>query len=375
MRRSTAVRRLAEMADVAADRLRLRDSDLGWPLEELWVTDDLLEHRSELEAGSVVLVLDLAPDELPWLASHPVAEWVGTELRLGKRPFLWSYRPALWPVWNRRHRRVARFWSTRSGIESAVLDALGAGRVEEAPVVEPSTDELVDPDGGLGSLEGVGAGVDPKPVQVLRHARRRLGVQLEGLDVALVLPGPHEEDRMGSDHSSRFTSGGWKFRGSFAWRPLSSVSRSRCYFLGWGGGTDRPRPGPPAKTEDAVVVIRSGLSRGRPRAPDQERHFLLASSRLRQSSRRSAEGHREASIEDPRRSDSEDGRGFRRGRTEGHRPSKVCRSSSAAAGPWAVGRPDIVLDTPMGGCWPAALLVKRWSFEPGDAEPLLPDLQ
>ena len=132
------------MAGVATDRLRLRDTDLGWPLEELWVAGDLLEHGSELEAGSVVLVLDLPPQELPWLATHPTAEWVGADLRLGKRPFLWSYRPALWPVWNQRHRRAARFWSTRSGIEAAVLDALGAGRVDDARIVEPSTDELVD---------------------------------------------------------------------------------------------------------------------------------------------------------------------------------------------------------------------------------------
>ena len=132
------------MADAAADHLRLRDTDLGWPLEELWVSGDLLEPRSELEAGSVVLVLDLPPEELPWLAIHPAAEWVGAGLRLGKRPFLWAYRPALWPVWNHRHRRAARFWSARSGTEAAVLDALGAGRVDDVPIVEPPTDELAD---------------------------------------------------------------------------------------------------------------------------------------------------------------------------------------------------------------------------------------
>ena len=38
----------------------------------------------------------------------------------------------------------ARFWSARSGIDAAVLDALGAGRVDDAAIVEPSTDELVD---------------------------------------------------------------------------------------------------------------------------------------------------------------------------------------------------------------------------------------
>lgn len=141
---STAVRHLVEMATVANDRLPLRDSELGWPLEELWVGGDLLVHRSHLEAGSVVLVLDLPPEELPWLAMHPVAEWVGAQLRLGKRPFLWSYRPILWPVWNQRHRRVARFWSARSGIDAAVLDALRDGRVDDVPIVEPSTNELED---------------------------------------------------------------------------------------------------------------------------------------------------------------------------------------------------------------------------------------
>ena len=89
-----------------------------------------------------------------------------------------------------------------------------------------------------------------------------------------------------------------------------------------------------------------------------------------------AEGHREEFIiEDPRRSDTQDRRSFRRGRTEGHGPSEVSRSASAAAGPWAVQRPDIVFHTPMRRCRAAALLVERRSFEPGDGKPLLPNLQ
>jgi hypothetical protein len=140
---STVVRHLVEMATVADDRLLLRDSELGWPLEELWVGGDLLEPGSDLEAGSVVLVLDLPPEELPWLAMHPAGEWVGAQ-PLGKRPFLWSYRPVLWPVWNQRHRRVARIWSARSRIDTAVLDALRDGRVDDVVIVEPSTDELAE---------------------------------------------------------------------------------------------------------------------------------------------------------------------------------------------------------------------------------------
>jgi hypothetical protein len=42
VKRSTAIGHLVEMAAVATDRLRLRDPDIGWPLEEMWVTGDLI---------------------------------------------------------------------------------------------------------------------------------------------------------------------------------------------------------------------------------------------------------------------------------------------------------------------------------------------
>ncbi len=130
------------MATVAGDRLRLRDSDVGWPLEEMWAGGELLEDRQQLEAGTVVLVLDLPPDALPWLAMHPTPEWIGAELRLGKRPFLWAYRPALWPVWNQRHRRLVRFWTARDGTDTAVIDALRERRLGDLPIAEPADAEL-----------------------------------------------------------------------------------------------------------------------------------------------------------------------------------------------------------------------------------------
>ncbi|MGF1599147.1 MAG: hypothetical protein ACFCVK_19890 [Acidimicrobiales bacterium] len=42
MKPSTAVRHLVEMAAEASDLLRLRDTDIGWPLEESWVAGELL---------------------------------------------------------------------------------------------------------------------------------------------------------------------------------------------------------------------------------------------------------------------------------------------------------------------------------------------
>jgi hypothetical protein len=139
---STAVGHLVEMADVATDRLRLRDTSIGWPLEELWVAGELLDLPTELEAATVVLAIDAPPDEVPWLAKHPAGEWAGSELRLGKRPFFWAYRPSVWPVWNHQHRRVARVWSAAGGADVRVLDALRRRDREGLQVVEPSDAEL-----------------------------------------------------------------------------------------------------------------------------------------------------------------------------------------------------------------------------------------
>jgi len=144
VKRSTAIGHLVEMAEVASERLRLRDSDIGWPLEELWVTGDLLSLTDTLGAGSVVVVLDVPADELPWLALHPAGEWVGDQLRLGKRPIRWCYRPLAWPVWNYDHRRLVRFWSARDGLDDSVIDALRSRRLDQLTVIEPSTEQLVE---------------------------------------------------------------------------------------------------------------------------------------------------------------------------------------------------------------------------------------
>ncbi len=53
MRRATAVRHLVEMAEVASEDLRLRETTFGWPLVSLWVTGELLGGADDLEVASV----------------------------------------------------------------------------------------------------------------------------------------------------------------------------------------------------------------------------------------------------------------------------------------------------------------------------------
>lgn len=144
MKFSTAVGHLSAVAEAATEGLSLRDSSFGWPLEELWVTGELLDFPSALEWGSVILRIDVPVDEAPWLVRHPAGEWIGSRLRLGKRPFTWVYRPSAWPAWNARDRRVVRFWSAGGGLEIEVIEALQRGDAAALPLVEPADHELAE---------------------------------------------------------------------------------------------------------------------------------------------------------------------------------------------------------------------------------------
>jgi hypothetical protein len=143
MKRSTAIGHLVEMAEVASQWFELGGRD-RWPLSEMWVAGELLTLADTLDAGAVVLVLDLPAEKLPWLAIHPTGESIGYQLRLGKRPIRWCYRPCAWPVWNYHHRRLARFWSAENGLDNSTIDALRARRLDRLDVVEPSNDELAE---------------------------------------------------------------------------------------------------------------------------------------------------------------------------------------------------------------------------------------
>ena len=142
MKRSTAIGHLVETGEVSSEQLRFRGTDIGWPVEELWVAGDLLGLTDTVDAVTVVVVLDVPPEEAPWLAINRAGEWAGEQLRLPKRPLLWCYRPLAWPVWNHRHRRLARYWSAGNGLDDSVIEALRARRLVRLDVVEPTADEL-----------------------------------------------------------------------------------------------------------------------------------------------------------------------------------------------------------------------------------------
>jgi hypothetical protein len=144
VKRQTALGHLVEIAAMATDQLRFRGSEIGWPVEQLWVAGDLLSTSSMIEVGTVVVVIDVPAEQMSWLALNPAGEWAGEQLRLRKRSMHWCYRPFAWPAWNHEHRRLVRFWSADDGLDDAVIDALRTRRMHRLDVVEPSDGQLVE---------------------------------------------------------------------------------------------------------------------------------------------------------------------------------------------------------------------------------------
>jgi hypothetical protein len=99
----------------------------------------LAHHRPDTVRRQVLVQVPAA--ELPWLARHPVGERVGEQLRLGKRPMLWSYRPAGLPVGG----PTTASWCASGradGNDHAVIDALRHRRFDGLTIVEPTDEEL-----------------------------------------------------------------------------------------------------------------------------------------------------------------------------------------------------------------------------------------
>lgn len=142
MRYATAVRHLETVGEAATADLRLKDTSIGYALEELWVGGDVLEGLPELDVTCVVLVLDEPVAEVTWLALNPAGQWIAERLRMTRLPMRWCCRPAGYPAWNPELRQVVRFWSAATRLDREVMENLQLRRFDSLPVVRPSDDQL-----------------------------------------------------------------------------------------------------------------------------------------------------------------------------------------------------------------------------------------
>lgn len=110
---------------------------------EVWTAGDILGPAERVGGTSVVVKLDMPPDELPWLAVPPSVAALAEILRLTKRPLGWFARPVTWPAWTAAHRRAVRVWSGADGTDEEVLTALAQPSPSHPGIVEPSDPEYL----------------------------------------------------------------------------------------------------------------------------------------------------------------------------------------------------------------------------------------
>jgi hypothetical protein len=137
VKRSTAVNRLAEIAD-ELERSKVWS---GSTVVSGHVFGDLLDAPDEVERIEIALVVDEPADYVPWM-SHPARlEALASMLRFDRLPMSWWWRPHEWPVWNHAIGRTVCFWSASAGPQPDVFDALAAARSDQLELVAPSDDE------------------------------------------------------------------------------------------------------------------------------------------------------------------------------------------------------------------------------------------
>lgn len=139
MKRSTAINRLADVAD-ALDRTAQWS---GPKVVAAYVFGTLLDPLSELEVVQLALVVAERPEDVPWMSRPARLEALASLCRFDKLPVSWRWRPAALPVWNHEISRAVRFWSSEHGRDEAVLRALASVPLASVTIEEPgSTDEL-----------------------------------------------------------------------------------------------------------------------------------------------------------------------------------------------------------------------------------------
>jgi len=135
MKRSTAVRHLQHLGEEAT-RYGCEQQDAPH-LESMWIADEILDVPDTLAVVTVLVLIDVAVEDLPWRAISPSERAVAERLRLRKLPIWHHGRPSSWPAWNAENRRVRRFWSLEEDTDTDVIEMLRAGEPVDPVAVEP----------------------------------------------------------------------------------------------------------------------------------------------------------------------------------------------------------------------------------------------
>jgi hypothetical protein len=110
-------------------------------LQEAYVFGAVLDGADPVENLNVAFMLDLPPDEVPWLSRPRGTEWLVDTMRLDKEGILYCWRSRHEPVWNHFIREPVRFWSL-DGTDEAALAALRERRFADLRRLTASPEEV-----------------------------------------------------------------------------------------------------------------------------------------------------------------------------------------------------------------------------------------
>jgi hypothetical protein len=137
VKRSTAIRRLADVADGL-------DRAAPWPdctVVAAHVFGPLLDTLGDVEGVQLAFVVDEPVESVAWLCHPARLEALAALLRFDKLPLEWWWRPAGWPVWNHHIERALCVWTVAGGRDQGALDALATGPVDSGRTTQPAKRE------------------------------------------------------------------------------------------------------------------------------------------------------------------------------------------------------------------------------------------
>ncbi len=135
MKRSTA---LGHIDHIAAEATRYAEvQPEGWPLESIWIADDILNAPETLDVVTMLLCVDVPVEDLTWQALNRVEVAIAETMGMDKAPIWRHGRPSAWPAWNAQNRRVRRFWHITEGTDTEIIETLRQGKAIEPLAVEP----------------------------------------------------------------------------------------------------------------------------------------------------------------------------------------------------------------------------------------------
>jgi hypothetical protein len=135
MNRSTA---LGHVEHIAAEATRYAEMEPeAWPLESMWIANDILDAPNTLDVVTMVLCVDVPAEDLTWQALNRVEVAITETMRIDKLPIWRQGRPSAWPAWNAENRRVRQFWHIDDGFDTEAIETLRQGNPIEPDAVEP----------------------------------------------------------------------------------------------------------------------------------------------------------------------------------------------------------------------------------------------